>query len=66
MLRANGFVHHQYSDHCKDNVMAITAFLTMIQLVTIPPLDKLPTTIKGKEFSFILTMFYPLIERLIS
>ncbi|OSX58440.1 hypothetical protein POSPLADRAFT_1067476 [Postia placenta MAD-698-R-SB12] len=52
-LRANGFVHHQYSDHRKDNVMAVIAFLTMIQLVTIPPFDKLSTTIKGLKMHYI-------------
>lgn len=53
VLRANGFVHHQYSDQRQDNITALFTFLTMLRLVIILPLDKLPTTIKGLKMHYI-------------
>ncbi|EJF66302.1 hypothetical protein BD309DRAFT_1078627 [Dichomitus squalens] len=55
-LRAAGFGHHQYSDHCHTEVAALEAYQVMIDLTHIRPNNKLSTTVKGLKLHYIHDM----------
>ncbi|KAI1791673.1 hypothetical protein LXA43DRAFT_888760 [Ganoderma leucocontextum] len=55
-LRADGFFHHQYSDHRHMNTTAWDAYVTMVNLVVIRPPNKLSTTVKGLKLHHISDM----------
>ncbi|PIL24475.1 hypothetical protein GSI_14229 [Ganoderma sinense ZZ0214-1] len=53
LLRADGFVHHQYSDYRHPNITAWEAYNAMVNLVYMEPFSKLATTVKGMKLHYI-------------